>query len=158
MFIQIKNGEPTGFPVTDENLRMLVPANVSLPRYPVTADVLPLGFAVYEFAQVPEPAPSEFKVVEEGTPVWASDDVRGDYVTQVWDVRDMTADEIVTATEQQWTSVRADRNARLAACDWTQLADAPVDAADWTGYRQDLRDVTTQTDPFNIVWPTAPGA
>ena len=156
MFIQIKNGEPTGFPVTDENLRMLVPANVSLPRYPVTADVLPLGFAVYEFAQVPEPAPSEFKVVEEGTPVWASDDVRGDYVTQVWNVRDMTADEIATATEQQWDAVRMERNWKLTQCDWTQLADAPVDAADWLDYRQALRDITAQADPFNIEWPEQP--
>lgn len=156
MFIQIENDEPTGFPVTDENLRMLVPANVSLPRYPVTADVLPLGFAVYEFAQVPEPAPSDFKVVEEGTPVWTNDDVRGDFITQVWNVRDMDAAEIATATDQQWARVRGERNFKLTQSDWTQLPDAPVDAAVWATYRQGLRDITEQADPFNITWPDEP--
>ena len=58
--------------------------------------------------------------------------------------------------EAQWAAVRADRNDRLAACDWTQLPDAPVDAAVWATYRQALRDVTKQADPFNIVWPEMP--
>lgn len=58
----------------------------------------------------------------------------------------------------EWVVVRAERNAKLAASDWTQLPDAPVDAAAWAEYRQTLRDVTDQADPFNIVWPTAPGA
>jgi hypothetical protein len=29
-------------------------------------------------------------------------------------------------------------------------------AAEWSAYRQALRDVTTQTDPFSITWPTKP--
>jgi hypothetical protein len=57
---------------------------------------------------------------------------------------------------QQWDAVRSDRNARLAACDWTQVADAPVDQVAWATYRQALRDVPAQPDPFNIVWPEAP--
>jgi len=56
----------------------------------------------------------------------------------------------------QWRAVRAERNKLLARCDWTQLPDAPVDAATWAVYRQALRDITTQADPFNIAWPTAP--
>lgn len=58
--------------------------------------------------------------------------------------------------EDQWTSCRTDRNKRLADCDWTQLSDAPVDTLAWSTYRQALRDITTQADPFNIVWPEAP--
>ena len=58
----------------------------------------------------------------------------------------------------EWVIIRAERNAKLAASDWTQLPDAPVDAAEWAEYRQELRDVTDQTDPFDIAWPTAPGA
>jgi hypothetical protein len=61
-----------------------------------------------------------------------------------------------TAPEHQWAHVRSDRNARLSASDWTQLPDAPVDAAAWAAYRQALRDITTQTDPFAIVWPEGP--
>ena len=60
--------------------------------------------------------------------------------------------------DAQWAIVRTQRNAKLAASDWTQLPDAPVDAAEWAEYRQALRDVTDQTDPFDIAWPTAPGA
>jgi hypothetical protein len=159
MFIKIENNEPVGFPISDENLRLLVPSNVSLPRYPVTADVLPFGFAVYEYAQAPEPAPTDFKVVEEGTPAWANDDVRGDYITQVWIVRDMDEAEKAAAIDQQWNRIRSERNAKLSVCDWTQLSDAPltnIQTAAWATYRQELRDITIQTDPFNIVWPQPP--
>jgi hypothetical protein len=58
--------------------------------------------------------------------------------------------------DAQWAVVRAGRNKLLAQCDWTQLSDAPVDAAAWAAYRQELRDITTQADPFDIVWPTLP--
>lgn len=60
------------------------------------------------------------------------------------------------APATQWDEVRKERNALLAACDWTQLPDTPVDAAEWATYRQALRDITTQADPFNIVWPEQP--
>jgi hypothetical protein len=52
---------------------------------------------------------------------------------------------------------RANRNALLAASDWTQVADAPVDKAAWATYRQTLRDITTKEGfPNDIVWPTKP--
>jgi hypothetical protein len=52
---------------------------------------------------------------------------------------------------------RAQRNALLAASDWTQVDDAPVDKAAWAAYRQALRDVPAQADfPSNIQWPTQP--
>jgi len=28
--------------------------------------------------------------------------------------------------------------------------------AEWETYRQELRDITDQPDPFNINWPTPP--
>jgi len=72
----------------------------------------------------------------------------------------LTDDEIAAwealqaeAPIEQWRVVRAERNSKLAQCDWTQLPDAPVDAATWAVYRQALRDITTQDDPFNIEWP-----
>jgi hypothetical protein len=64
---------------------------------------------------------------------------------------------IAAKDAEQWRSIRADRNKRLADCDWTQLADASVDNLAWATYRQALRDLPqTQTDPFAMVWPTAP--
>lgn len=54
-------------------------------------------------------------------------------------------------------NVRDERNKRLAECDWTQLADAPVDDATWAVYRQALRDIPTQAGfPWNITWPAKP--
>jgi hypothetical protein len=59
--------------------------------------------------------------------------------------------------EAQWAGIRAERNARLTASDWTQLADAPVDDLVWATYRQELRDLPANTtDPFNPAWPDTP--
>jgi len=55
---------------------------------------------------------------------------------------------------EQAKAVRDDRNKRLADCDWTQVADAPVDKAAWAAHRQALRDVTAQEGfPWNVQWP-----
>lgn len=159
MFIQIEDGQPVGYPITDENLRQVIPPNVSLPQYPLTVDVLPFGYALYEYAQKPEPSADAFKVVEEGTPVWTHDDIRGEYVTQVWVVRDMTPAEKDAAIALQWKIVDNQRDNILYSCDWTQLPDVPLtpeQVAQWRVYRQQVRDVVNQPDPFHIVWPVAP--
>lgn len=60
------------------------------------------------------------------------------------------------APNAQWKIIRQERNAMLAASDWTQLADAPVNGVEWAIYRQALRDITNQADPFAIEWPVEP--
>jgi len=58
---------------------------------------------------------------------------------------------------EQAASVRAARNSKLAACDWTQLADSTADKAGWATYRQSLRDIPSQAGfPWTIAWPTEP--
>jgi hypothetical protein len=57
--------------------------------------------------------------------------------------------------------MRAERTRRLAACDWTQVADAPLtpeQRAAWAAYRQALRDYPEAwaADPA-APWPVAPG-
>lgn len=53
--------------------------------------------------------------------------------------------------------VRSERNLKLTASDWTQIADAPVDASAWATYRQALRDVPDQPGfPNNVTWPQPP--
>ena len=64
--------------------------------------------------------------------------------------------------ETEWPLVRGKRNQLLAASDWTDTLSAPgrlgAEAYDaWQDYRQALRDVTGQADPFALVWPVAPG-
>lgn len=59
--------------------------------------------------------------------------------------------------ETEWPIVRAERNQLLQQSDWTQLPDVPLATKEaWAVYRQALRDITNQPDPFNIVWPTPP--
>lgn len=60
--------------------------------------------------------------------------------------------------KQAWAPIRARRNALLAASDWTQIADAPVDAKAWAEYRQALRDLpATIKDPTaDVAWPEPP--
>ncbi|PHX98297.1 MAG: hypothetical protein CK529_13670 [Rhodospirillaceae bacterium] len=55
---------------------------------------------------------------------------------------------------QQAAAVRANRNARLAATDWTQIADSTADKPAWAAYRQALRDVPAQVGfPQSVEWP-----
>lgn len=59
--------------------------------------------------------------------------------------------------EEQAKSIRTSRNEKLKECDWTQVADAPVDKEAWAAYRQALRDVTSQVGfPWDIIWPNDP--
>lgn len=53
--------------------------------------------------------------------------------------------------------LRRKRDVILARCDWTQVPDAPVDQAAWAVYRQQLRDLPSNTtDPRNPAWPSPP--
>lgn len=76
-----------------------------------------------------------------------------------WAVTDWNQEAIDAAIAAQWNSVRSTRNQKLSASDWTQVNDAPfsdTEKAAWATYRQLLRDITNQTDPFAIEWPLAP--
>jgi len=77
----------------------------------------------------------------------------GDEVTLVAD-----SDKVTQKTQAQWASVRAQQRELLYKSDWTcSVTDYEVpNKSEWVQYRQALRDVTTQSDPFAIVWPTAP--
>jgi hypothetical protein len=59
--------------------------------------------------------------------------------------------------EAEWMQIRAERNARLTASDWTQLPDADLtdkEKAAYTKQRQQLRDIPQDfDDPDKIVWP-----
>ena len=63
--------------------------------------------------------------------------------------------------------LRVERDARLAACDWTQSRDITLsNDADWKTYRQSLRDLPASASPSldsnydldlsSVTWPTEP--
>lgn len=123
--------------------------NVSIPMFPSPADLDALGVdPVLEGAQ---PNLTQFQSVTRSGP----EEFEGKWFW-VYTAVDWGEEAIASATEKQWEAIRTERNKKLYECDWTQLPDAPVDAAVWATYRQALRDVTDQTDPFAIVWPTEP--
>jgi hypothetical protein len=73
------------------------------------------------------------------------------------EVAALTEEELQSRVDSQWQVIRTQRNQLLKDSDWTQLADTPVDKTSWATYRQELRDITAQPDPFNITWPTQNG-
>jgi lambda repressor-like predicted transcriptional regulator len=65
--------------------------------------------------------------------------------------------ERIITSEMKAEQLRNQRNSLLAACDWTQVADSPVDKTVWAAYRQSLRDITDQLGwPEQIIWPQRP--
>lgn len=66
-------------------------------------------------------------------------------------VRPHNLDEIAV----QWGVVREQRNSLLQSSDWTQISDFDLgaDRNAWAVYRQSLRDITDQPNPFALTWP-----
>lgn len=69
--------------------------------------------------------------------------------------------EPVIDANQQWAFVREQREGLLLQSDWTDLLSSfdrlgEVKYSEWQIYRQALRDITKQADPFKITWPTPP--
>jgi len=56
--------------------------------------------------------------------------------------------------------VSSKRNKLLYQTDWTQIPNGPLTVQQqnsWAIYRQQLRDISTQSGyPYNVVWPTPP--
>lgn len=76
-----------------------------------------------------------------------------------WSVTSKTAEEVQQYDENKAASVRSKRYSLLAASDWTQVPDAPVDQAAWAAYRQALRDITAHVNfPYlaDTDWPVKP--
>jgi hypothetical protein len=153
MFIQIKDGAPTGNAVVEENLRAIFPQH-NFPSLFIPSDVEPFGFGIYEFTQVPE-VKYPHKLIEI-TPTLRENGIW----YQTWGQMEMTQVEKEEATANQAKIVRNDRTYRLAVCDWTQGVDAPLTQEQktlWATYRQVLRDITTQAGfPWAIDWPVQP--
>lgn len=78
---------------------------------------------------------------------------------------DLTADEETqrkedntTTNEQYLDMARSDRVDLLEEADIEiyKLEDSGGDVSAWRTYRQALRDITKQSDPSNLTWPTKP--
>lgn len=143
-YARIESGNVVEYPLYEGDIRLAHP-NVSFPAEFVAPD----GYVVVHPSDYPEI--DHTQNVVEGQPVKS-----GANWFQNWVVSNASAEEAAERTASQWQSVRNLRSFKLSKSDWTQLPDAPVDAAAWTTYRQALRDITNQADPFDIEWPFEP--
>lgn len=89
-----------------------------------------------------------------------------DWTGSEWSVVGLTTSEIAYATENQWALVRSDRDQRIEDIEWkisrnlseTRLGVTTTtdNLSDLDTYIQSLRDITNQSDPYNITWPSIP--
>lgn len=148
-YARIEHGQVAEYPVYEGDLRLQF-SNVSFP----TPFVPPEGYV--SVTDVTPPAVNYTQNLSESTPlenagVWSRN----------WVVSPASETEIAARIDAQWQIVRGQRNAKLAASDWTQLDDTPltnIKKQEWAAYRHAVREVTLQNDPFAIVWPQEPGA
>lgn len=87
------------------------------------------------------------------------------YWTEVWSVHPKYDDPTEQANwetqclENQWSVVRDRRDLLLSQSDYTDLPNTPITEEchqQFIRYRQALREITNQSDPYNIVWPEIP--
>ena len=147
MYLRITNNT-IEYPYDILTLREAYP-NVSLPENLTDASLVEWDMYVVQ----PTPMPVDYtKNITEGTPTL----IDGVYYKS-WTQIEATAAEISYRVENQWETIRIQRNELLIECDWTQLADIPSETKEaWTIYRQALRNITTQSSPFSINWPVKP--
>ena len=149
MYLKLENGN-IRYPYTISELKSENP-NTSFPAV-LTNEVLE-SFDVY-YVETTDYTDDYTKNIEEGTPILSE----SSYI-QVWNKTDATEEEISAKLEEKWVEVRIMRDALLAQSDWTQFQDTPLSGTqltEWQTYRQSLRDVTSQPNPFNLSWPAKP--
>jgi hypothetical protein len=94
--------------------------------------------------------------------IYDIDALRTQYVDELGnffdDIGDAEFTDVPTPSEAL-DMVRTERNARLAASDWTQLADVPLASSEvtqWRIYRQELRDMMRGFAWNASTWPRKP--
>lgn len=157
----------TGQVTTQGEIRKLHP-NTSLPKVWNDDICELLGVdPVFEGPQATPTSPYQYSMqqgVEQINGKWYTKHVLGPVFTDYRDddgvlhsIEEQETAYRATKDAEQAKSVREQRNKLLADTDWTQVADAPVDKAAWSTYRQALRDVSAQDGfPWNVTWPDAP--
>lgn len=139
----------TGAIVTSSEFRAMHP-NTGFPQ--ILVEEILDAFGADPVFNGPQAQPTRYQVAyRDGV-----EQVNGKWYTK-FSVSDMDADAIASLDARQADSVRAERNRKLTASDWTQVEDAPVDKAAWAAYRQGLRDVPSQAGfPWDVTWPVEP--
>jgi hypothetical protein len=142
MFVKVTNDQIDQYPYTVGDLRRDNP-NTSFYKHVsektmATYDMFPVGYQA-----APEYDPMTHRLQHSSEPVL----VDGKWVLTKTVVA-LTPEQVADRDAAKGAEVRKKRNTLLAESDWTQVADAPVDATAWATYRQALRDITN-----HLNWP-----
>jgi hypothetical protein len=93
--------------------------------------------------------------IQNKTPILIPNKPEGKYY-----VFDFVAKQWVLDSNLAIKDVLPKRNSLLYTSDWTQIPNNPltnVQQQAWATYRQELRDIPSQSGyPFNVIWPTPP--
>ena len=66
-------------------------------------------------------------------------------------------EKVLELDDSTWENIRKKRDYILKSTDWTVTPGCSVDQAQWSAYRQNLRDIPqTYTVIDDVVWPTQP--
>jgi len=66
-------------------------------------------------------------------------------------------EKVLELDDSNWENIRKKRDYILKSTDWTVTPGCTVDQAQWSAYRQNLRDIPqTYSKLEDIIWPTKP--
>jgi len=151
MYLKV-SGSNIIYPYSVHELKM-ENRNISFPS--IISDTLLENFNVYPVELRDSGYDDDYtKDVTEITPI-----LSGSVYVQTYEITDADETTLNKRNEIKWEEIRDERNTRLSDCDWTQFQDTPITGSkltEWQTYRQSLRDITNQENPYNITWPTKP--
>lgn len=151
MYLKVSGSNIT-YPYSIQDLK-LENRNISFPS--TISDSLLETFGIYKVELRNSGYEDDYtKDVIELTPT-----LSGSVYVQTYEITDADETTINTRKQIKWEEIRERRNQLLSECDWTQFQDSPVSGEQltlWQTYRQQLRDITNQSNPFEIIWPTKP--
>ena len=151
MYLKV-SGSIITYPYSVQNLKNENP-NISFPT--IISDSLLESFNIYQ-VEIKNSGydNDDTKDVTEVTPT-----LSGSIYIQTYTISDADTETINKRREIKWSEVRSGRDSLLSESDWTQFNDSPISGStltDWQTYRQSLRDITNQSDPYDITWPSIP--
>ena len=151
MYLKV-SGSTITYPYSVQNLKNENP-NTSFPT--ILPDSLLESFNIYQVEMKNSGYDNDdSKDVTEVTPI-----LSGSIYIQTYTISDADTETISKRREIKWSEVRSGRDSLLSESDWTQFNDSPISGStltDWQTYRQSLRDITNQSDPYDITWPNIP--
>ncbi len=151
MYAQVINGQITQI-VNEQQLRELYPStHFPSPIVEENLDGFNNWYLCEDATEIPE-----FNLQTEKLSFNRS--LQGNKVIGEYSVVLLSNEEKNAARQARWNEVKYHRDNTLSCTDYLMTADvfnsfSDTEKTKITSYRQSLRDLTSQEDPYNIIWP-----